>query len=87
MGVWLLQLSWEESVMKEIEKQALRNSSAGKAVSEMTPKERKLFDQEFQYGFPNRAKQKPVFVNTAPLAVPKGSAMAFLARMNLVLKK
>ena len=53
----------------------------------MTLEERKLFDQEFQYGFPNRAKQKPVFVNSAPLAVPKGSAMAFLARMNLVLKK
>jgi hypothetical protein len=73
--------------MKEGEKQALRNSFAGKAVSEMTPEERKLFDQEFQYGFPNQAKQKPVLVNSAPLAVPKGSAMAFLDGMNLVLKK
>jgi hypothetical protein len=73
--------------MKKDEKQALRNSFAGQAVSEMIPEERKLFDQEFQYGFSNRAKQKPAFVNSAPLAVPKGSTMAFLDRMNLVVKK
>jgi hypothetical protein len=44
--------------MKGYEKQALQNSFAGKAVSEMTSEERILFDQEFQYGFSNRAKQK-----------------------------
>ena len=43
--------------MKNDEKQALRNSFAGKALSEMTLEERKLFDQEFQYGFPNRANK------------------------------
>ena len=41
--------------MTENEKWALRNSMAGKKVSEMTAQERKLFDQEFQYGF----AQKP----------------------------
>jgi len=33
------------------EKWALRNLMAGKKVSEMTAQERKLFDQELQYGF------------------------------------
>ena len=36
--------------MSDDEKQALRNSIAGKKVSEMTVQEHKLFDQEFQYG-------------------------------------
>ena len=36
--------------MSDDEKQALRNSIAGKKVSEMTAQERELFDQEFQYG-------------------------------------
>ena len=36
--------------MTNDEKQALRNSMAGKKVSEMTAQERELFDQEFQYG-------------------------------------
>ena len=37
--------------MTEEEKQALRNSFAGKAVSDMTAEERKVFDQDFQYRF------------------------------------
>ena len=41
--------------MTENEKQALRSSMAGKKASEMTAQERKLFVQEFQYGF----AQKP----------------------------
>ena len=36
--------------MTDDEKQALRNSMAGKKVSEMAAQERELFDQEFQYG-------------------------------------
>ena len=84
MGVELLKTHSKEFVMKEDEKQALRNSFAGKAVSELTPEERKLFDQELKYGFSNRAKQKPAFVNFAPLAVPKGSTTAFLDRIDLV---
>jgi len=47
----------EKSVMTEEEKEALRKSFAGKAVSQMTPEERKLFDEEFQYGFGNQPKQ------------------------------
>jgi hypothetical protein len=73
--------------MKEGKKQALRNSFVGKAVSEMTSEELILFGQEFQYGFSNRAKQKPALVVFAPLVAPKGSTMAFLDRMNLVVKK
>ena len=34
--------------MNDNEKQALRNSMAGKKVSEMTEQERELFEQEFQ---------------------------------------
>ena len=72
--------------MIEEEKQALRKSFAGKAVSQMTPQERKLFDEEFQYGFGNQAKQKTAFINSSPPAVPTGSTMPFLKRMNLVVK-
>ena len=39
--------------MTEDEKQALRNSFAGKPVSQMTPEERIVFDADFQYGFGN----------------------------------
>ena len=53
MGVELLKTHSKEFVMKEDEKQALRNSFAGKAVSELTPEERKLFDQELKHGFSN----------------------------------
>ena len=73
--------------MTEDEKQTLRNSFAGKAVSQMTPEERKLFDKEFQYGFGNQSKQKTAFINSTPPAVPTGSTMSFLKRMNLVVKK
>ena len=73
--------------MTEDEKQTLRNSFAGKAVSQMTPEERKLFDEEFQYGFGNQAKQKPAFVNSTLPAAPTGSTMSFLKRVNLIVKK
>ena len=73
--------------MTEEEKKALRRSFAGKAVSQMTPEERELFDEEFQYGFGNQTKQRPIMANSAPRVVPTGSTMSFLNRMNLVLKK
>ena len=41
---------WEVICTTDDEKQALRNSIAGKKVSEMTVQQHKLFDQEFQYG-------------------------------------
>lgn len=36
--------------MTEEEKQAIRASFAGKRVSQMTEIERKVFDEDFQYG-------------------------------------
>ena len=73
--------------MNEEEKQALRNSFAGKKVSEMTPKERELFDKEFQYGFARKSNSKPDPAISKPLSKPKDLTMGFLSRMNLIVKK
>ena len=43
--------------MTEDEKQSLRNSFAGKKVSQMSPTEREVFDEDFRYGFGNRPVQ------------------------------
>ena len=59
----------------------------GKVVSQMTPEERKLFDDEFQYDFGNQSKQRPTVAKSPLPAVPTGSTMSFLKRMNLVVKK
>ena len=37
--------------MTEEKKKALRNSMAGKKVSELKPEERELYDVEFKYNF------------------------------------
>ena len=73
--------------MTEEEKQALRNSFAGKKVSEMTTEERELFDKEFQYSFSNKPKQKPTFAKSEIPAKSKDLTMGFLSRMNLIEKK
>ena len=73
--------------MTEEEKQALRNSFAGKKVSEMTPEERELFDKEFQYSFSNKPTQKPAFAKSKMPFKPKDLTMDFLSRMNLIVKK
>ena len=73
--------------MNEEEKQALRNSFAGKKVSEMTPQERELFDKEFQYGFERKSNSKPDPSKSKPLSKPKDLTMGFLSRMNLIVKK
>ena len=44
--------------MTEEEKQAIRASFAGKKVSQMTALERKVFDEDFQYGVAARSTQK-----------------------------
>ena len=44
--------------MTEDEKQALRDSFAGKPVSQMTSEERIVFDADFQYGFGGKPAQK-----------------------------
>ena len=43
--------------MTEDEKQAIRASFAGKRVSQMTALERKVFDEDFQYGVAARGSQ------------------------------
>ena len=68
-------------------KHELRNSFAGKKVSEMTPEERELFDEEFQYSFSNKLKQKPAFAKSKIPSKPKDLTMGFLSRMNLIVKK
>ena len=73
--------------MTEEEKQALRNSFAGKKVSEMSPEERELFDKEFQYSFSNKSKQTPTFAKSKMPSKPKDLTMGFLSRMNLIVKK
>ena len=81
-------MKWgEQSVMTEEEKETLRKSFAGKAVSQMTPEERKWLDAEFQYGLGNQPKQNPTVANSPLPAAPTGSTMSFLKRMNLVVKK
>ena len=73
--------------MTEEEKQALRNSFAGKKVSEMTPEERELFDKEFQYSFSNKPKETPAFAKSKIPSTPKDLTKGFLSRMNLIVKK
>ena len=73
--------------MTEDEKQALRDSFAGKPVSHMTPEERIVFDADFQYGFGNVPVKNQV---TAKAALPKilpVSTLRFLQKMGLVQKK
>ena len=70
------------------EKQALRISMAGKKVSEMTAKERELFDQEFQYGFKDKPQKiKPTDIKSELPSKPKDLTMGFLSRMNLIIRK
>ena len=51
-----------ETQMTEEEKQAIRASFAGKRVSQMTALERKVFDEDFQYGVAARSSAKNVAV-------------------------
>jgi len=44
--------------MTEEEKQTIRASYAGKKVSQMTAIERKVFDEDFQYGVAARSSKK-----------------------------
>ena len=73
--------------MTDDEKQALRNSMAGKKVSEMTTQERKLFDQEFQYGFKDTPQIKPADIKSELPSKPKDITVGFLSRMNLIFRK
>jgi hypothetical protein len=74
-------------LMTEDEKQTLRNSFAGKKVSQMSPAEREVYDEDFQYGFGN-----PPIENrgTSKAKLPKilpTSTLKVLQRMGLAQKK
>ena len=73
--------------MTDDEKQALRNSIAGKKVSEMTAQERELFDQEFQYGWNDTPQIKRGALKFEQPSKPKDLTMGFLSRMNLIVRK
>ena len=73
--------------MSDNEKQALRNSMAGKKVSEMTAQERELFDREFQYGLNDKPQIKSGALKPEQPSKPKDLKMGFLSRMNLIVRK
>ena len=66
--------------MTEDEKQAIRASFAGKRVSQMTALERKVFDEDFQYGVAARGSQNAVEVQSA---VKKTGIPSILKRFSL----
>ena len=74
-------------LMTEDEKQTLRNSFAGKKVSQMSPAEREVYDEDFQYGFGNPPIEKR---GTSKAKLPKilpTSTLKVLQRMGLAQKK
>ena len=73
--------------MTEDEKQAVRDSFAGKPVSQMTPEERTVFDADFQYGFGNAPVKNQVAAKAALPKILPVSTLRFLQRMGLVQKK
>ena len=76
-----------KSLMTEDEKQTLRNSFAGKKVSQMSPAERVVFDEDFQYGFGNTPIENR---GTSKAKLPKilpTSTLKVLQRMGLAQKK
>ena len=66
--------------MTEDEKQAIRASFAGKRVSQMTALERKVFDEDFQYGVATRGSQNAEEVQSA---VKKTGILSILKRFSL----
>ena len=73
--------------MSDDKKQALRNSMAGKKISEMTAEERELFHQAFQYGFKDKPQIQPTDIKSELPSKPKDLTMGFLSRMNLIVRK
>ena len=78
---------WGVICITDDEKQALKNSVAGKKVSEMTALERKLCDQEFKYGFKDKPQIKPTDIKSELPSKPKDRTMGFISRMNLSVRK
>ena len=57
---------------------------AGKKVSEMTTQERKLFVQEFQYGFAQKPQKEDTTIKPAQLSTPKDLTIGYRSRINLI---
>ena len=68
--------------MTEQEKVALRNSMAGKRVSELNPEERELYDAEFKYNFSQSEThvEIPPVSNRAAQLLNLPSTMEFLSK-------
>jgi hypothetical protein len=60
---------------------------AGKKVSEMTAQERKLFDQEFQYGFTQKPYKEGTIIKPAQLSKHKGLTVGYRSRINLIIRR
>jgi hypothetical protein len=73
--------------MTDDEKQALRNSMAGKKVSDMTAQERELFDQEFHHVLNYPPQIKCGALKSEQPSKPIDLTMGFLSRMNLMVRK
>lgn len=67
--------------MTEDEKQAIRASYASKKVSQMTAIERKVFDEDFQYGVAARSSQKGRVVSSSDRK--KSTLSSILKRVGL----
>ena len=76
-----------KSLMTEDEKQTLRNSFAGKKVSQMSPEEREVFDEDFQYGFGNPPIENRGTSNAKLPKILPTSTLKVLQRMGLAQKK
>ena len=73
--------------MTDDQKQALRNSMAGKKLSVMAAQERELFDQEFQYGLNDTPQIKRGALKSEQPSKPKDHTMGFQSQMNLIVRK
>ena len=68
--------------MTEDEKRAIRASFAGKRVSQMTESERKVFDEDFQYGVEARSHQTNVVVKNS--VKQKSTISSILKQLGLI---
>ena len=73
--------------MTDEKKQAIRNSMAGKKISEMTAQERELFDQAFQYGFKDKPQIQPTDIKSELPSKAKDLTTGYLSRMTLIVRK
>lgn len=63
--------------MTEVEKQAIRASFAGKRVSQMTEIERKVFDEDFQYG----VRAKPSLQHSTAEPITQKNSLTTVSRI------